>query len=228
MLANEFHFNTKTKILLSCGAIGSLLFVFSFIIEGAVRTDYDTFRYPVSSLSIGNCGWTQVANFITSGLLFIAFAVGLKLSLNNYKGKGVLLVGLVGAGLVGAGLFTTDPVYGYPENQPLLLAQYTLRGHLHDLFSILVFICLPWACLVFRKYFITRSQFGLAKYCTFTAISVLVTFFLAGIGFKQTPYLVNIAGILQRSSIIIGCLWIVIFAVYLLKSNSQKVDRSIN
>ncbi len=224
----EFRYNTKTKILLACGIIGSLLFVSLFITEGATRINYSPFLHPVSSLSLGNCGWTQVANFISSGLLFIAFAVGLRLSLNNYKGKGILLVGLVGAGLVGAGLFITDPVYGYPENQPLLLAQYTLHGHLHDLFSMLVFICLPWACLVFRKYFITRSQFGLAKYCTFTAISVIVTFFLAGIGFKQTPYLVNIAGILQRSSIIIGCLWIAIFAVYLLKSNSQKVDPRIN
>lgn len=222
MLTTEFNHNKKTKILLSCGIIGSLLFVSLFITEGATRANYNPYHHPVSSLSIGVSGWIQILNFITSGLLFIAFAVGLKRSIKHFKNIGASLIGIVGIGLIGAGFFTTDPVYGYPENQPLLLAQYTLHGHLHDLFSILVFICLPWACLVFRKYFITQSQFGLAKYCTFTAISVLVTFFLAGIGFKQAPYLVNFAGIFQRLSIIIGCLWICVFALYLLKPNSQK------
>jgi hypothetical protein len=214
--------NTITRILLSCGIIGSLLFVSSFIIEGSVRPDYDPFRHPVSSLSIGDSGWIQVLNFIISGLLVIAFAIGLKRSLSDLKGKGAFLIGLVGAGLMGAGFFTTDPVYGYPENQPLRLAQYTLGGHLHDLFSMLVFVCLPWACFAFRKYFITASKISLARYCVFTAIGVLATFILAAIGFKQSPYLVDFAGILQRLSIVIGCAWIFVFAVYLLKFNSQK------
>lgn len=214
----------KKKILLFCGIIGAILFVFLFSVEGSLRLNYNSFRYPVSSLSIGYSGWIQMSNFITSGLLMIAFAVGVKRTLHFYKSSGALLIGLVGVGLVGAGFFSTDPVYGYPESEPLALAQFTLRGHLHDLFSMLVFVCLPCACLVFRKYFLTLSQLGWARYSAFTAIGVLVTFFLAGMGFKQISFLVNFAGLFQRLSIIIGCLWIGVFALYLLKFNTQKTN----
>jgi hypothetical protein len=47
------NINTKTKALLACGAIACPLFVIVFLIEGAIRTDYDPLRYPISSLSIG-------------------------------------------------------------------------------------------------------------------------------------------------------------------------------
>ena len=60
---------TRTKALLACGAIGGPAFVAVFLIEGATRVNYSPLRQPVSSLSMGDSGWIQIANFITTGCL---------------------------------------------------------------------------------------------------------------------------------------------------------------
>jgi hypothetical protein len=144
------------RILLAYGAIGPVLFVLVFLIEGAARGGgYDPLRHPISSLSIGGLGWIQAMNFLMVGLSMLAFAVAaLRAPQRARSGTWApLLIGLAGIGLFGAGIFTTDPIYGYPTTAPLALAQFTLRGHLHDGFSILVFLGIPVACLVLCRRF---------------------------------------------------------------------------
>jgi hypothetical membrane protein len=197
--------DTKAGMLLLCGIIACPLFIITFIIEGAARAGYSPFRHPISSLSIGELGWIQTVNFLIAGVLLIAFSFGLKSR----------LIGLVGLGLLGAGVFKTDPIYGYPEDQPLLLDQFTIHGHLHDLFSILVFTCLPAACFVFRKRFIRAGEQGWAIYSATTGILMILTFILSAIGFKQLLGLVSIAGVFQRLCIILGGVWIALLALHL-------------
>lgn len=206
------------RLLLACGAIGPLLFIVVFLIEGATRADYNPLRYPVSSLSIGDLGWIQAANFLMVGLLLFAFAIGLRRALRASRGVawGPLLIGLAGIGLFGAGIFTSDPVYGYPPSAPLVLAQYSAHGHLHDLFSLLLFVGLPTACFVFCRRFATVGERGWAVYSILTGLGMLVTFVLAGMGFTQNPSLVHFAGVFQRLSIIIGLTWIALLALRLM------------
>jgi hypothetical protein len=220
--------NTKTKVLLACGTIGPPLFILAFLIEGATRSDYNPLRHPVSSLSIGEFGWIQAANFIITGMLFLFFAIGLRRVLQSSIGEfwGALLIGLVGIGLIGAGIFTTDPLFGYPTNKALVLAQYSFHGHLHDLFSILVFFCLPAACLVFRRRLIATGERGWAAYSAFTGIAMFVTFVLAGMGFKQFSTLVNLAGVFQRLSIAIGWSWITLIAIHLMKTTAVASEKN--
>lgn len=56
-----------TKMLLTCGIIASILFVATFLIDGATRTGYDPLYHSVSSLSLGERGWLQIGNFIVTG-----------------------------------------------------------------------------------------------------------------------------------------------------------------
>ncbi len=77
----------KTKALLACGAIAGPLFVLVFLVEGATRAGYDPLRHPVSSLALGDHGWTQIANFVVAGLLTLAFAAGLRLALWPARGS---------------------------------------------------------------------------------------------------------------------------------------------
>ena len=164
----ELGQSLATKLLLACGAIGPLLFIAVFLIEGTTRSDYNPLRYPISSLSIGNLGWIQAANFLMVGLFLFAFAFGLRRVLRASRGVGVfwgpLLFGLAGLGLFCAGIFTTDPIYGYPPSAPLVLAQYSVHGHFHDIFSLLLFIALPAACFVFCRRFATLGERGWAVY----------------------------------------------------------------
>lgn len=216
--------NSKTKVLLLCGPIGCIFFVILFLIEGATRPGYNPFRYPISSLSIGGLGWMQVTNFIITGILLFACAIGLRGALKNSIGKlmGPLMIGLVAIGLIGAGIFTTDPVFGYPEGQPLKLAQYSIHGRLHDFFSIFVFACLPVACFIFCRRFRSMGKTGWAIYSALTGLAMPVSFVLAGMGFMQNPILVNFAGVFQRLCIIIGWTWITFIAVHLLRTSARE------
>lgn len=220
---NTFLNTINTKTLLACGAIGCPFFIIVFLIEGATRADYNPLRYPISSLSIGATGWTQAANFLITGLLIIAFAIGLRRTLQPASiGStwGPVLISLVGLGLVGAAFFTTDPVYGYPPTEPLMLAQISTHGRLHDLFSSLVFLGLPIACFVFTRRFVSQGERGWATYSVLTGIGFLAIFILAAMGFSQTPGFVEFGGLYQRFCITVGWVWITLLAIHFLRTSS--------
>ena len=215
--------DTKTKSLLWCGAIACPLFIITVLIEGATRSDYNSFLFPLSSLSIGDFGWIQISNFIVTGILILVFSIGLRLVFNSATAKfrGSLLIGLVGIGLIGAGVFVTDPIFGYPTSEPLVLRQFTIHGHLHDAFSMLVFVCLPWACFVFRKRFVTTGEHGWATYSAFTGFAMIATFIIASMGFKQLSGFVDFAGVSQRVCIAIGWIWITLLSLHLLRAKQK-------
>ena len=208
------------RALLWCGVIAGPLFMTAVLIEGQVRAGYSSFLYPLSSLSMGHQGWAQIANFIFTGTLLVAFAVGLRRLFPSSEGKfrGPFLLGFVGVGLIGAGLFVTDPLFGYPTDQPLVLRQFTLHGHLHDAVSMLVFICLPWAGFSFRKRFKETNEPGWATYSAITAYAMIATFVAASLGFKQVAGFVAFAGLFQRLCIASGLIWIALLALHFVKA----------
>ena len=145
-----FRSRTRTG-LLRCGVVAGPLFSSVFLVEGAVRSDYHPLRHPISSLSLGPTGWTQRANFLLTGGLYVAGAVGLWRS-RTQPGldtrAGPILLGTVGIGLIGAGVFRCDPINGYPPGTADKSAR-TPAGHLHDGFSLPVFLCLPAAAVIY-------------------------------------------------------------------------------
>jgi hypothetical membrane protein len=149
---------SATGILLWCGVLGPPLFVVAFLVEGATRPGYDAVRLPISLLSLGPTGWTQTLNFITDGILMLAFAVGLRgvLASSGWTSTaGPVLIGLLGLGLIGAGIFPTDPGGGYPPGVRISIANST--GTQHDLATLLVFASLVAGGLVLGRHFAVRS-----------------------------------------------------------------------
>jgi hypothetical protein len=211
----------KLRRLITCGLVGPVFFIGLFLAQGLVGEGYNPMIHPVSALSIGPRGWIQAANFIVSGLLILAFAFGLKLAIHPSRGStwGPILIGAVGVGLIGAGLFTCDPLNGYPAGTPLFPTVRTLPGRLHDLFSLPVFTALPAACFIFTRRFFKGGKPGWALYSLLSGLAMLVLFVLAGLGFRQIPGFFEIAGLLQRLSIIAGLGWISIMAGQLLNAN---------
>lgn len=106
-----------TRCLLIGGAIGPLLFIVALLIEGATRPGYSAWHNYGSSLSLGDQGWMQIANFLVCGLLTLGFAVGLRRVFQTGKGSvwGPILLGVFGVSLIVAGLFVTDPSLGLPS-----------------------------------------------------------------------------------------------------------------
>ena len=214
----------QTKAFLACGAIAGPLFVVAFLVEGATRADYDPLRHPVSSLALGDLGWTQTANFLVAGLLTLAFAVGLWRALPPGRGStwGPLLVGVWAVGLLGAGVFVTDPVSGYPPGTPDRLLRNSWHGALHDLFSLAAFAALAAACFVFGRRFAGRGERGWAIYSVVTGLSFVGAFVISSAGFAQVAGLVDLAGLLQRVAVSVGFGWLSLLAVRLLSMPSES------
>jgi hypothetical membrane protein len=204
------------RLLLACGVIGPLFFIIVFLIEGAVRPDYSLLRHPVSALSMEDRGWIQVANFIITGLLLLAFALGLRRVLLPASGtmQRIVLISLVGIGLIGAGIFVIDPLNGYPPGTPLVPEEGSVHGNLHNLFSLAFFVGLPIACFSFRRQFARSNEHGWAIYSALSGIAIFVLFVLSGLGFYQVAAgLADVAGVFQRLSIITGLIWIALLAL---------------
>jgi hypothetical membrane protein len=192
-----------TRWLLLAGVIGPVLFVVVFLVEGWTRPGYDPTRMFVSGLSLTDAGWQQVANFVITGLLFLAAAVGWRRAMPDGPGcrSGPILIGLVGIGLVGAGIFVTDPGFGYPPGTPGGFPRgSSLHSSLHQVASILVFGGLPAAIFVLARRFRGEGS-RWAAYSLASGIAMVVTF-VAAFAF------LDLTGLLQRVSIVIGFGWV--------------------
>jgi len=195
------------------------LFVITFLVEGAKRPGYDPMRHPISSLAFGRSGWIQRANFLVTGFLMLAFALGLRRALRPPGGStwGPLLIGTYAVGLIGAGVFVADPVNGYPPGTPYEHASYSTHGALHEAFSSLVFLGVPAACFAFRR-FTARGERGWASYSAATGLAFVGAFVLSNAGLAQVKGLAKVAGLFQRVALVVGFGWLSLLAVRCLRS----------
>jgi hypothetical protein len=221
---------SDVKKLFVCGAIAGPLFTAAWIVEGATRANYDTLRYAISSLSVGQSGWMQITSFIITGLLILAFSVGLRHAIRPSDSVwGPLLVGLAGIGLIGAGIFVTDPFNGYPPGTPILPTVRTTHGILHDLFGTPFFLGLPITCFVFARLFTRRGERSWATYSVLSGFTMFAVFFVARLGFRlDSENLIALFGLLQRIVVTIGFAWLTLLAVYMLKipSETTTIERT--
>lgn len=215
-----------TRFLLICGPIACVAFISAVYIQGALRDDYSSLVFPLSSLALGQPGWIQTLNFMSAGVLIMLYAWGVYRALRHVPHSKLVsaMIALSGLGLLGAGIFTTDPIYGYPPGEPMHLSQFTVTGRLHDFVSLFVFIGLPIGIFRLRKCCEQQGWNRMALYSLCSAIGMLVFFILCGAGFKQVGGLVIIAGFLQRFTMIIGCTWFTVLAFFLLRRKYEMPD----
>lgn len=202
------------RLLLAGGAIGPLLFIVVFLIEGATRPGYSPWQDAVSALSLGPGGWVQVTNFIICGALIFGFAFGLKHVLHTGRGStwGPILLGLVGLCMIGAGIFVTDPGLGYPHEASTIAL--TVHGTIHSLISLCAFIALPAACFVLaRRDAANPAARGWAWYSVASGLVVAIFFVLTGVA----TALNGPGGLTQRILLIVGWGWIALLAIRLLR-----------
>lgn len=70
------------------------------IVQSFTRAGFDLRQVPLSLLSLGDLGWIQIANFIITGLLALACAIGIRRAFAGSKGGtwGPLLIATCGLG----------------------------------------------------------------------------------------------------------------------------------
>jgi hypothetical membrane protein len=167
-----------TKALLTCGLSAGPFYVIVGLIQMAIRPGFDITRHSLSLLTNGNLGWIQVLNFLVTGLLLIAGAVGARRALRSGLGSkwAPRMLGLYGLGLMGAGIFSADPALGFPPGTPLENNPISWHGMLHLIVGTIGFIGFIAACFIFARRFKSLQQTGWVWYSLITGILFLVAF----------------------------------------------------
>lgn len=192
--------------LMLCGVLSGPVYVGLAIAQMLFREGFDIRRHPVSLLCNGDWGWVQIANFLASGALVMAFALGLPRAFPGRRGSflGPLLIGLYGLGVFGAGIFLADPALGFPPGAPPgSPAKITWQGGMHFLCAGIGFLTLIVGCLIFAARFALRRDWGWAVFSAATGILFFAGFFAIASGSRQVW--INIAFSL---SVVLVWLWI--------------------
>src|SRR5690349_20028851 len=105
---------STTRFLLRCGVVAGPLYLAVSLIQARLRSGFDLARHPLSVLANGPCGWVQTANFVVTGLLVVAAAVGFGRALGRGSRGVTAFLTTYGVAILAAAVFRADPVDGFP------------------------------------------------------------------------------------------------------------------
>jgi uncharacterized protein DUF998 len=166
----------RTAQVLGAGVLAGPLFFTVWALQAFTRDGFEPGRHPLSLLSLGGPGWSQIANFVVTGALFASCAVGMRRALQPGPGHtwAPRLVGAFGAGLITSGVFLTDAGAGFPAGAPAGAPEMSWHGALHELGYVVAMLSWAAACFVLRRRFATLAQRRWARACVATIVAVLV------------------------------------------------------
>ncbi|WP_030911694.1 DUF998 domain-containing protein [Streptosporangium amethystogenes] len=154
-----------TRTLLTCSVAAAALFTVVSLAQAFTREGFDLTRHPLSMLSTGDLGWLQIANFLVSGALTVAGAIGLRRVLRGTPGGtwAPRLILVNGVATAAAGVFVMDPGDGFPAGTPLGQPT-TMSGSalLHMVVGSIAFTALIAACFVLGRHFSRAGRPGFA------------------------------------------------------------------
>lgn len=163
-----------TKSLLGYGVIAGPIYVAVSLAQALTRRGFDVTRHAWSLLATGDLGWIQVTNFVLTGLMVVAAAVGLRRAgVGRWTPR---LVAGYGLGMVAAGVFPPDPADGFPAGTPANADTVSWHGALHLLAGSVGFACLIAACAVTARAFIHTGRHGWAAFSLVAGVALLAGF----------------------------------------------------
>lgn len=194
-----------TRWLLLGGMLAGPFYLAVGVIQGLVRDGFDFARHPLSVLANGPGGWIQTANFVLTGLMVLAAAVGVRRVLGP-RSRGVTwCLGGYGAAMVAAAVFPADPVDGFPPGTPEgFPATISTTGLIHFMAGALAFTLLALSA-VFAAWTLWRRRLSsLALLSLLTGLTVIFGFF----GGMMLP--IGILGIWV--AVIVGWAWLTVLS----------------
>lgn len=182
-----------TRFLLVCGALAGPLFVFTVLVQSYTVPGFDPRHDLLSLLSLGPYGFVQVANFVVTGVLYIAFAIGIRRRLHGHPSGTLtpILVGIFGFILIVVGVFTTDPANGFPPGA-LAAKGPSWHGAIHALGALWAFVFCSASLASYTRHFHATRQTGWIVFCGASAILMLVSFFGSFTSQELTARLVDL------------------------------------
>src|SRR5262245_39652324 len=170
-----------TRSLLGYGVIAGPIYVTVSLAQALTRDGFDLTRHEWSLLANGDFGWIQSTNLVVTGLMVLAFAVGLHRVFRGWEPRLVGRCGLgmmrgYGLGMIGGGVFRADPALGFPVGTPNGVATVSWHGMLHFVCGGIGFACLIAACLILARRFRARGERGWGVFSAVTGIVFLAGF----------------------------------------------------
>lgn len=185
-IVHKRHFRLH-KLLGISGMISAPLFFTVAIIQAVTRTGFDIRRHAISTLTLGDWGWIQSANFIVTGVLVVLVSLRFRELLRRNKGGiwGPLLIGFYGIGMIVAGLFRPDPGLSFPPGAPAdIPTSMSTAAAIHSFAFFTAFLCLVAACFVFARWFAAQSDRSWKIYCIATGL-LSPLLIIAGMGMNS-------------------------------------------
>lgn len=168
----------STRFLLCCGVVAGPFYLAVSLIQAFVRDGFDLARHPLSLLANGPGGWVQTANFVLTGLMVLAAAVGIGRVLGRKSRAATWLLGGYGAAMIAAAIFPADPVDGFPPGTPLgPPTSITTPGMIHFIAGALAFAFLAISCFFAARATWRHGPSSLAWLSLFSGLAVVLGFF---------------------------------------------------
>jgi hypothetical protein len=204
-----------TRSLLGWGVVAGPLYVAVWLAQAVTRDGFDLQRHPASVLANGDLGWIQIANFLVTGLMVVALAVGVGRAVRSGCGRRWTprLIAAFGVGLVVAGIFRADPADGFPPGTPSGPAA-TMSWHagLHYTFASAGFVALILACFVLGRRFAALGQPRWVAFSVTTGVVFLAVLIAAASGLTGAT-----ANVLRLSvAIILAWSWLAAVSAHLM------------
>jgi hypothetical membrane protein len=212
-----------TKTLLRSGAAAGPLFVVTGLGQALTRDGFDLRHNTLSLLSNGDLGWIQVTNFVLSGVLYVAGAVGLRRSLSTGRGStwGPRLLASFGVCMIASGVFRADPAFGFPPGTPDGKATTTSwHSALHYTFASLAFVALVAAFVVLARRLSADGRRGLATTTRVIAVAMAAATVLISSAAEESA--VNISFV---ATALVAFTWASVLAGY--ANPAPDVDRTV-
>lgn len=211
--------NARTLLLLRCGMFAGMTYVSVGLLQILLREDFDITRHPLSILANGRFGWVQIGNFLITGSLTLAFAMGVHRALRGRFGGtfGAVMLGLHGVGLIGAGIFVAGPMAGFPPPEDRSPGFFPVNGLLHFAAGGIGFLGLILATLVFALRFARQKAWGRSMISFLTACFFTYSFLGIASGPPDATSMVTF-----YLGVLFSWAWVVSLSVWLMNEPLQR------
>jgi hypothetical protein len=204
-----------TRSLLRCGVWAGPFYLTVGLIQAKVREGFDLARHPLSVLANGPGGWVQTANFVLTGLMVLAAAIGFRRALGSKSRAMPWFLGAYGLAMLVASIFPTDPVDGFPPGTPKgPPTSISTTGLVHLIAGALGFTFLAISCFFAAPVMRCRNLPSLALLSLLTGLCVALGFF-GGIVLPM-----GVLGI--WFAVVVGWAWLALMSVRLNRLGSHR------
>jgi uncharacterized protein DUF998 len=195
-----------TRVLLGCGAVAGPFYLAVGLMQALLRDGFDLRRHPLSLLANGPGGWVQTANFVLTGLMVLAAAVGFGRVLRPTSRMVTWFLGGFGMAMIVAAMFPADPVDGFPPGTPEgFPTSISTTGLVHFVAAGLGFMSLSISCFVAASAMSRRNVSSLARLSLLSGLAVVLGFF----GGMMLP--MGVLGI--WFAVVIGWAWLAVMSL---------------